>query len=308
MSDYSARWLLIAGCAVVGAFTLATIGVGFDAWSVWSALQNVLLCLFLAAILRRLGRTAHVPLHRPVTAALDFSLSLAQFSIVIMVVAPFSYLAAMSGFPLLDSELARFDAMLGFEWDNAARWVAERPALDRILQYAYLSLPYQSVAALLIGSVLRPGERNRELIWLTILGLSVCIAISAFTPALGKVGHVGPGYLAVIDSLRNGGWSVLDYNAFEGIVTFPSFHMAAAVFLIYVARHSRLALSVSAPLNLAMMAATPTAGGHYLIDVLAGGAVAIACILLVRRMERWNASAASPARRPAFAAEGLSPG
>ena len=39
---------------------------------------------------------------------------------------PFSLpcLAATTGFPLLDARLAQLDAMIGFHWDAAARWVA----------------------------------------------------------------------------------------------------------------------------------------------------------------------------------------
>lgn len=300
MGDYAARWLLIAGCALAGAGALAALGVGVDAASARPRLEFVLLLLFLAAVLGPLAK-GRPRLRRPIEVAADFSLSLAQLVAMIAVVAPFSYLAAMSGFPLVDAELARLDAALGFDWDTAARWVAERPALDRLFYAAYMSLLFQPFAVLLAGSVLRTGERNREVIWLTGLGLAVCIAISAFTPALGKVGHVGVGYLEVIEEIRGGRWSVLDYGAFEGIVTFPSFHMASAVFLIYAVRRSRRLLWAFAPLNVAMMASTPTAGGHYLVDVIAGAAVAVACIFLVRRMERPHAAAAAapaPARRP----------
>ena len=48
-----------------------------------------------------------------------------------------SYLAAAPDFRLLDTELARLDELLfGFEWDAAARWVADRPMLDQVLRAA----------------------------------------------------------------------------------------------------------------------------------------------------------------------------
>jgi membrane-associated phospholipid phosphatase len=71
-----------------------------------------------------------------------------------------------------------------------------------------------------------------------------------------------------------------------GIVTFPSMHAAIAVIYIYCARHRLWALLVLAPWNLMMLASTPTVGGHYLVDVIAGIAIALASIGLYRAFQR----------------------
>lgn len=310
MSDYLARWLFIAGCALVGAAALAVLGVGVDFASARPRLEFVLLLLSLAAVLAPLAER-RPRLGRPIEAAVDFSLSLAQLVAAIAVIAPLSYLAAAPAFPLVDAELARLDAALGFEWDGFARWVGERPVLGWLLQSAYDSLRYQPLAALLAGSVLRTGERNREVIWLTCLGLVLCIAISVFTPAMGMGERAGLAYAEALKEVRSGGWSAVDYDNFQGIVTFPSFHTASAVFLIYVVRRSPWLLWLSVPLNLAMIVATPLGGGHYLVDLLAGAAVAGVCILLVRRLEgrRSDAAAALVSPRPVvLVKERLSPG
>ena len=39
------------------------------------------------------------------------------------------------------------------------------------------------------GSIVRPGARNRELIWLVAVSSALTAAIFAFTPAIGRVGH-----------------------------------------------------------------------------------------------------------------------
>ncbi|MEI7609953.1 MAG: phosphatase PAP2 family protein, partial [Rhodospirillaceae bacterium] len=55
-----------------------------------------------------------------------------------------------------------------------------------------------------------------------------------------------------------------------GIVTFPSFHSALAVLLVWAARGlGRMIIPVAA-LNAVVLAVTPIYGGHYFVDVIAG--------------------------------------
>ena len=175
--------------------------------------------------------------------------------------------------------------LFGFEWDAAARWVADQPALDQVLQAAYFSAAYQAVAVLLIGSIARPGDRNSEFFWPFGIGLMLTCAVFIFTPALGKVGHLGD-YIETLTTIRGGMWTVLDYSRAEGIITFPSFHATLAILFVYAVRRHRWALAVFVPLNVLLIAATPTVGGHYLVDVLAGAIVAVASITVTRALRR----------------------
>jgi membrane-associated phospholipid phosphatase len=187
---------------------------------------------------------------------------------------------------LLDTELARLDALLfGFEWDAAARWVADRPALDQVLGAAYFSAAPQAVAILLIGSIARPRDRNSEFFWPIGIGLILTCAVFTFTPALGKAGHVGD-YIETLTTIRGGMWTVLDYSRAEGIITFPSFHATLAILFVYAVRGHRWALAVLVPLNALLIAATSTVGGHYLVDVPAGAIVAVASIAVTRALRR----------------------
>jgi len=53
--------------------------------------------------------------------------------------------------------------------------------------------------------------------------------------------------------------------------------------LTYIYRNQRRMLAVVLPLNLLMLVAIPSEGGHYLADMLAGGAVAALSIWIVER-------------------------
>ena len=96
----------------------------------------------------------------------DFLLSASQLQIAMIVLLPLSYLAAVPAFPLLDGKLTNLDALaFGFDWDTAARWVAEHPTLERLLEWAYYSFAYQAAVVLLIGSFTHPSDRNGEFVW-----------------------------------------------------------------------------------------------------------------------------------------------
>ena len=151
---------------------------------------------------------------------------------------PLTYLAAASGYPLVDSALTKLDAIFfGFKWNVEANWVANHPTVDWLLQHAYFSLYYQGALVFLIGSISRPGDRNGELIWQFCISLVLTCAIFVFTPALGHVAHIGTGWMKTLMMIRNGEWTAFDFSHVEGIVSFPSFHTTLAILLVYAAAH-----------------------------------------------------------------------
>jgi membrane-associated phospholipid phosphatase len=245
---------------------------------------GAVLFLLLFAALYHWAGTRFSPVRRPAAVVADYFLSLAQGSAAVTALLPLSYLTAAAGFPLLDGELTRLDAALGFDWDTAARWVGERPVLGRLLQFAYFSVPAQAAVILLLGSMRQPGSRNSEFIWLLLVSAVLTAAVAVFTPAAGKTGHLD--YMDQLMAIRNGGWQVMSYADPKGIVTFPSYHAAEAVLLTYLARHTVLGLAAFGSLNALVIVATVPAGGHYLVDLPGGAAVAAVSIIAVRRMMR----------------------
>jgi PAP2 superfamily len=294
MSDYSARWVFLAACMLVQAGLLLKLGVGIDPGSAWQVVEAAGQLLFLGYILAALGRRWG----RLLAVGADLSLSFAQFLAALAVLTPFSYIAATTNVALLDDDLARLDALLGFHWDSVAAWVADRPALEWTLSTVYFGLHIQTVVLLFLGSLTRPGERNGEPLWLFSVAAVLTVAVFAFTPALGKIGHLGTYQVEMLANIRAGHWTVLDYGKLAGIVNFPSFHTALAILWTYAVRRHLRALAISAPLNAVLIAATPPIGGHYLVDLFAGAAVAGVSILFVRALQRRTTSGGALAGRP----------
>ncbi len=277
-NDNVARWLVIAIAGLVSAVGLRELNVTIVWKSLWASVELDGLLVLCAATYSIVG--AQSSRIRDSTAVVsDLLLSLLQLTLALKAFAPLTYLAAASGYPLVDGALTRFDAtVFGFDWDAEANWVAAHPMLDWLLRRAYFSLYYQGALVFLIGSVSRPGDRNGEIIWQFCISLVLTCAIFVFTPALGHVAHIGTDWMKTLMMIRNGEWAAFDFSHIEGIISFPSFHTTLAILLVYAVRRHRWALAVLAPLNMLLIVATLSVGGHYLADVLAGAAVAVISI------------------------------
>lgn len=89
----------------------------------------------------------------------------------------------------------------------------------------------------------------------------------------------------LIETIRNGEQREIT-AAMGGLVSFPSFHAAAAIMLAWAAAPLRwIGLPVIA-LNVAMWCSTLISGSRYLVDLIAGTLVAVAAISLAALITR----------------------
>lgn len=228
--------------------------------------------------------------------AVDLAATIALFSLIGATGAVFSYLAFRTGAPLADARLASWDAAIGLSWPTWAAWVAAHPDLVRLLHFAYDAMPVQVTATLVLLPLCGMASRSDE--FLAMLGFSLIptLSLCALLPAQGSGvyfngAHIA-NYLAAQTSLRSGHVMTFSIDRAQGIVTFPSFHVIAAVGLINAARRTVLAFPVWV-LDLLMIVSAPTEGWHYFVDVLAGLVIAVLSIAMARLALRSH-----PARRP----------
>jgi PAP2 superfamily len=198
-----------------------------------------------------------------------------------------SYLAVSAKAPLIDTQLASIDQALGFDWSKLARGVAHFAWLSEIFWWAYRSAILQIIVVVVVLGCKGQLERMREFTTLFVVGGLFCIGVSGFVPALGPWHAADPalfdrGMVWHFEALRSGALPILEIGNMQGLVSMPSFHAMSAVFLAHAMRGLKGWSSLFIALNAFMIAATPTEGGHYLIDVLAGIAGAIAFIALFR--------------------------
>ena len=228
-----------------------------------------------------------------------------------------SYMLAREGGPLWDARLAAWDRALGFNWLAYVHWVDRSPSLTGLLHVAYGSMIPQIIVLLLaLGFAVRLAELRTVMLAAIVCG-TLCVLVSAFFPAvsnpafLGISGkdfhHVDPwgGYVHLADlrALRDGTFAEIRLTEMKGIITFPSFHAGLSLVTLWGFWASRLAWLRWPGLTLAALtiAATPVDGGHYLVDVLAGMAIAAVSIAAAVRAVRWAPAlprfTASPSRQ-----------
>jgi hypothetical protein len=204
--------------------------------------------------------------------------------------APLSYLAARAGYPLWDATLAAWDRQIGFDWLAVLNATAAHPHLEIMLRLAYGSLLPQMVLTVLALGFTGQIARLHNFIGTFIACTLTTIAISAIAPATGPWLFLGldpsaaHGFLPasstswpVFLGLRDGSLHTLHALGSEGIITFPSLHAALAVVFALALWRVPVLRWIVLGLNIVMLAATPLYGSHYLVDVLAGIAIAVAC-------------------------------
>ena len=203
--------------------------------------------------------------------------------------AVFTYLAASVSRPLIDSSLTAFDASFGFDWPAWSDYVHRHCALTAILRLVYGSLVPQIAGSVLWFALVRVNRRNEELLMSAILALIVTSVIYAAWPTLGPYVQFGnhgaqqglTAYVADVLLLRDGGAASFTLATMQGIICFPSYHTVLALLLIHAHRGQPTFVAVIV-VNALMLLAIPSEGLHYLADMIAGGAVAVAVLSACR--------------------------
>ncbi|UIJ46863.1 phosphatase PAP2 family protein [Sphingomonas cannabina] len=206
-----------------------------------------------------------------------------------------SALLATSARPYMDGWLAAFDRQMlpGFDWPRTIVAIQEYRSSLLALAYAYTSLGWQPLALVAIASAMGREQLGWRFLTAWSLTLLVCLLIFPWFPARGAYVHHGivpeqvPAirvlaawkFLPLIEGLRDGTIRALSTETLGGIITMPSFHAGGAVVLAWGFAQLRYLRWPFLTLNLAMFVAAVPMGGHYIIDLMAGAAIAGAAIL-----------------------------
>jgi membrane-associated phospholipid phosphatase len=256
---------------------------------------------------------AHAP-HRHDPMVVFVLGSTAQIMLITLLMTPITYISAAANLPMMDANLLYLDRMLGLDWRTYFSFIYERPRLINavVLGYSTISLPVFGIP--LVLGVTRHYRRLQEFTLAFGLALIVTTIISVFVPAIGTYDQLGikpdpaiftPGsyldQLRDLPALRDGSLREIDMKALAGIITFPSFHAAAAVLFLWALWGVWWMRPLALIANGAMLLATPIGGGHYFVDVFAGVAVAVISIVGVLRFSKWSAE---PAQASAVGANG----
>jgi membrane-associated phospholipid phosphatase len=304
-------WIVLALYAVVDLVLLSlsriSIAPSTAPYLILTTLFGIVLAATLAAVRYRLRRLGVLGSQSPgfdrlvASAACGTELlilrALLMFALVVGMVT-LSYLSASLSLPLRDSELAAIDWMLGFDWPAFLAVTNSHQWLVRLLRGAYHSSGPQLLVLFMVLSFIGRQQRLDEFIAVfalssvaTIVGMTLIPAEGAYAyyrpdPALfSNYGAIsGMWHHETFTALRTQLAPTIDFANAQGLVTFPSFHTVLAIITCYGARDSRILFIPAVALNALVLVGTITEGGHHLIDLIAGGVIAVMAIALARRV------------------------
>lgn len=190
------------------------------------------------------------------------------------------------GNPLIDPQLMRIDAALGYHWPALIAWLAEFPVLSRVLGYIYHSSLLQILLTIILLATLSRDLALHRFLLVGIVTLIIAVAVWWLLPSIGPSAfqeipeahrlatglYYSPAYGDYLRSLVEVGPRQISPEIITGVVAFPSYHMVMALLVVWFTRGT-LAFLPALLINTAMVPATLSHGGHHLIDLI--GAVAV---------------------------------
>ena len=201
--------------------------------------------------------------------------------------------AALSPCPLADGALARADSFLGFDWRRAYDMIESHRWAIGPASTAYTSFDWQPLLVVPALAAAGLSRRAWQLLLATNWTLAATCILFILLPAAGAYPHAhlvaSPTAAAspatwnaatALHLIRDEGARHISPDLITGLVTFPSFHAAAAVLFSWAVWPIRVLRWPVAFLNIAMAAAAVPIGGHYLVDVIGGVLIAYAAVWL----------------------------
>lgn len=282
------EWSVVGLLAVIDALWSGFAGFSFAATPLDFSLP--LIAMAIALGLRAAGRYENGAL---------IGEYMALSACAILAFAVLSYLCCAVDRPLADDALLRLDRAMGFDWLGWFEILQAHPTVKAVLRSAYATLPYQALYFAVLFGLLHQRARLREMFWIVFVAGLFTSAGSVALPALGTFKAFGldllGGYLPAMEQLRAGTAQHFMLGQMTGVVSFPSFHTTMALVYVYGFRGTGAIGRAIALLNVVMLLAVPFSGGHYLVDVLGGAAVALASVVIARRIAPRAGTSPQPA-------------
>src|SRR6266436_236750 len=221
---------------------------------------------------------------------LDSALTLLWALLIRMIIPIPVQVAVRLRMPLQDSFFGRADEHLGVSVPAIMAW-ANHHWLGSVLNNSYawvvILLPLAVLLPMLAGKL----KYAKEFLAANLISFAIGIPLFALLPAIGPwhYFHYPPSEAqttfceAPLLAMRLAGAYVLGSQE-AGVVCFPSFHVAWAIFFaaaLWGFRWLRIPVAVVSGM---VILSTMTTGWHYFVDVLGGIALAIISIVLAKRL------------------------
>jgi membrane-associated phospholipid phosphatase len=287
---FNLNWIPIGamGAVLLAAVVLTDFSIEPEAFGVTS---GIALALALIAYSPRFAESDQARVR-----LVFMSGAMAQIIQVTAIVGPLTYVALAAGWPLQDFTLAALDRGMGFDSRSVILFVNDHPTLSNALTLGYVMIKWPLLVIPIVLALTRRFIRLQQFVMALTVAMVITIVISVFAPAIGNYQSLGltaadvPNVNMIpflhlqhdIPQVRNGSLRYLELFKLAGVVAFPSFHAVCAILFAWAFAPVRGWGPAALVLNGLMLASTPVLGGHYLIDVVGGIALAIASIAFAK--------------------------
>jgi len=215
----------------------------------------------------------------------------------------------------VDAALVRMDALLGYSWPAFIAWFAKHPDFNEVVRKLYTLTFIQLLAAFIALGFMLDRRRLHAAALGTVIASLATIFCWAMLPSGGAAAYwtldpeverivrpvVSSAYGAELNRLFRDGVTDLSAMGVTGLVGFPSFHTVMALMSLFALWPYRIARFLLVPLSLLLLPGILAHGGHNLMDVLAGAAIAVGSWVLGLRIydaQTRLAEAAQPIPTP----------
>jgi hypothetical protein len=261
------EWAIILAVAMSDVILLAETSFRLDASSQLTTVAGliVLAVVFVYCRWRPIPRLAH--LARTGLALVLFTNAASILNFILTGILPL---------PNWDGALATADHALGLNWLDMYQWLARHPAIEASARAVYLSLgPEMLILFFALELLGHHNQAKAYLGWFMVSAIATVI-IGTLIPAAGAFVYYHlpvastTGYVAQWADLRNGTLRTINPLNNQGLVIFPSFHATLAVLCIFAATPLRFLRYLLLALNMLIILSSPSMGGHYFMDIIAG--------------------------------------
>jgi hypothetical protein len=270
-------WGLLAFLAVADAAGLALTGIEIKLGPCLVTGGVAAFLLLIAYVYSKL---------RPEPRLVGLALTGAQLIIYTALAGILSYILTTAGRPLIDHWLLSVDHFLGLDWK--AMYARSEPYVFLRLLFlaAYYSVIPQFLIVLIVLFTKKRFFWGRELFWLFIVTSLVSVIVAGIFPAAGAFVtfnvQLDDPYVQHFLALREGSLKIIDLRDLQGVVQFPSFHLAMAIIMAYATRGIPVLFPLLLMWNALTIVATPLVGGHYFADLGGGLLVTLVGFVAVR--------------------------
>ncbi len=273
-------WALILVCTAIDPLMKLVVGIKFQMHDIAAVI---------ALTLFGLGMSALYTFKRPDERIARMFRGAVELFLITFLVGSLSYSATSLDLPMWDATFQAWDHVLAFDWKHWLTVLDGHPRINLVLVLAYHSMWPQLTLVLIALITIRDFRRLDVFLVAFALGAIITVVVAGLMPAMGPRAWLGitpadhpnitlavsPEFEMQAAALRSGAMKIIDAGNAQGLVTFPSFHTVTAMLLLLGFRSVPYLRWASLILNGIMLIAIPIEGSHYLVDVIAGIAVAL---------------------------------